>query len=124
LLTFLHPAKCHTGSVAAHAYSTVTEMPRLLCLSILECATLSVACNVQAAAAQIIALVLQLVFQSHPTLKLRVKECVSSFPLYKYAIHFDHQSKMCTFQSLDNVNDVYFYSLCLNQSNIVENFWT
>jgi hypothetical protein len=25
---------------------------------------------------------------------------------------------------LDNVNDVYFYSLCLNQSNIVENFWT
>jgi hypothetical protein len=27
------------------------------------------------------------IFQSHPTLKLRIKECVSSFPLYQYAIH-------------------------------------
>ncbi len=31
---------------------------------------------------------------------------------------------MCTIQILDNVQEAYFYSLCLNQSNIVENFWT
>jgi hypothetical protein len=73
--------------------------------------------------AQVIAMVLQLAFSKWSYFETRNKGmCIIISFLYVYAIHFDYQSKMCTIQFMDNVHDVYFYSLCLHQSNIVKKY--